>query len=328
MQTTIIGALPKLPVVYEEPDNLRRALNAFEAGRIGPRELDATITATQARALAWQAAAGISLAGDGQVRWQDLLSPLCLDVSGLEAGGLIRFFQNNTYYRHPIVTGRVALEGRTLPGWFAAARALADRPLKAALPGPYTLARLSEDRQYGGNLERLVSDLSEVLGLLAALHLEAGATLVEFEEPSLARETDPALRALAIGALKAIAAAAGGPVRVALYFGDPAPWLGELADLPVDGISFDLVEGPKTAAVLSADGFPGRVGLGLIDARDLRAETPAAKAQAIEPIVRKIGPDRVLLHPNTALEYLTSDGAVRKLSLLSAIQTCLEGVAL
>lgn len=327
MQTTIIGALPKLPVVYEDPDNLRRARNAFEAGRIGPCALEGTIEATQARALAWQADAAIDLPGDGQVRWQDLASPLCLDVAGMEAGGLLRFFENNTYYRQPVVTGRVALEGRTLPGWFAAARALAGRPLKAAIPGPYTLARLSEDRQYGGDLERLVGDLAEVLGLLARLHIGAGAALVEFEEPSLAGERDGGRRALALGALATAAAIAGGPVRLALYFGDPTAWLDDLADLEIDGVSFDLVEAPAVREALARDGFPGRVGLGLVNARDLRCEDEATIAGAIERIARRIEPERLLVHPNTSLEYLPADGAVQKLSLLHAIQSAVKGVA-
>lgn len=325
MQTTIVGALPKLPVVYEDPDNLRRAVNDFEAGRIGAPDLEAVTRQTQARALAWQTDRGIGLLGDGQIRWSDLVSPVAYDVAGLEVGGLIRFFQNNTYYRHPIVTGRVWLVGRTLPGWFAQARALAAGPIKAALPGPYTLAALSEDRQYH-DLERLVADLADVLGLLARLHLEAGAACVEFEEPSLAREADPGRRALGLAALARAAARAQGPVRAALYFGDPTGWLADLAAIGLEGVSFDLVGAPVLGQALAAGGFPGRVGLGVLDARDLRIEDPVAVRAVVEAVARRIEPERLLLHPNTSLEYLPADGAVRKLDRLHEIHTSLEGV--
>lgn len=329
MQTTIVGALPKLPVVYEQPNNLRRSRNAFEAGRLDAVELEAVTVATQARALRWQEDAGIDLLGDGQVRWADLVSPLCLDVSGLEAGGLMRFFQTNTYYRRPLVTGRLALEGRSLAGWFAEARALTASPLKAALPGPYTLAGLAEDREYG-DLERLVGDLAEVVGLLARLHLRAGAALVELEEPALARENDPGRRAVALAGIRRVVGIAAGPVRLALYFGDPSAWLGELADLAaacLDGVSLDLVEAPGLGAVLAQTGLPGRVGLGLVDARDLRLEEPEAVCGVIAPIARRIGSERLVVHPNTTLEYLPSDGAVRKLGLLRTVQAMLEGVS-
>lgn len=326
MQTTIIGALPKLPVRYEDADNIRRALNAFEAGRVGVTELEGVQARTQARALHWQEAAGIDLLGDGQTRWQDLLSPLCLDLAGTEAGGLVRFFHNNTYYRHPVITGRVRLEGRTLAGWFGEARALTTRPLKAALPGPFTFARLSEDRQYQ-DLERLLLDVADALGLIAGLLIAQGAEFVEFEEPALARERDSGARALGLQAVRTAAALAGGPVRLSLYFGDPSTWLEELAELSLDGVSFDLVEAPRTAEALAAETFPGRVGLGLIDARDLRLEAPEALAARIAPIARRQGGDRLLLHPTTSLEYLPSDGAVNKLGLLARTKRALEGVS-
>ncbi len=326
MKTTIIGALPKLPVRYEEPDNVRRALNAFEAGRVGVANLETVEAATQARAIAWQEEARIDLLGDGQTRWQDLVSPLCLDLAGAEAGGLLRFFDNNTYYRHPVVTGRLRLEGRTLPGWFAEARALTSRPLKAALPGPFTFARLSEDRQYG-DLESLLADAAEAIGLIAALMRHRGADLVELEEPALAREREAGARALGLRAVADAAARAGGPVRLALYFGDPASWLDALADLPLDGVSFDLVSAPRTAEALASQTFPGRVGLGLVDSRDLRPEDPDALCARIEPIARRQGAERLFLHPTTSLEYLPSDGAVRKLDLLARTQRALEGVS-
>lgn len=327
LQTTIIGSLPKLPVVYDAPDNLRRSLNSFEAGRLSAEELETVQTRTQRRALEWQEAAGIDLPGDGQMRWQDLLSPVCLDVAGLEVGGLLRFFQNNTYYRHPIVTGRLSLEGRSLAGWVREAVSLTERPLKASLPGPYTVARLSEDQQYK-RLDSLVADLSDALGLVARSMHEAGAAVVEFEEPALARETDPTLRRLGLDALRHAAGVGGHSVRLSLYFGDPTDWLTDLADLTetaLDGVSFDLVEAPRVVTALAADGFPGRVGLGALDARDLRLETPDRVLPSVEAICRRLGSGPVLLHPNTSLEYLPSDGAVRKLNLLGTLSHTLEG---
>lgn len=323
--TTIIGSLPKLPVDYEAPDNLRRALNAFESRRLGPKDLETVQIRTQERVLGWQKDAGIDLPGDGQTRWQDLLSPLCLDLVGLEVGGLLRFFQNNTYYRHPVVTGRLALEGRSLAGWVREAQSLAGLPLKTSLPGPYTVARLSEDRQYK-DFELLLADLAEVLGLLALALEDAGASVVEFEEPALVRETDPGLRRLGLEALRKAAAVPTRPVRVSLYFGDPSAWLPDLAALPLAGVSFDLVEAPGLADRLCSDGFPGRTGLGLLDARDLRPEAPETVLRVADRIASRLGDD-LLLHPNTSLEYLPSDGAVRKLHLLGRVSHALKGAS-
>ena len=92
-----------------------------------------------------------------------------------------------------------------------------------------------------------------------------------------------------------------------------------MSSLSLYGVSFDLVEAPRLASRLASDGFPGRVGLGVLDARDLRPEDPASVRARVEPIAHRMGAERLLLHPNTSLEYLTSDGAVRKLHILSAV---------
>lgn len=318
MDTTIVGALPKLPDPYEAPNNVRRAITAFESGRVSPIDRERAARATQARAIAWQEEAGLTLLGDGQIRWDDLLSPLSLDIAGMEPGGLLRFFQNNTYYRHPIITGRLWLEGRTLPGWFKEAKAEAHQPIKAALPGPFTVAALSENRQYK-DFASLVGDLADVIGLIAAKLTAAGAVVIELEEPALVREPDAARRALGFAAVRRVAEMAGGPVRLALYFGEAAPLLDQLADLGLAGISFDLVEGPDTWDALAVSGFPGTVGLGLLNARDLRLERAKELWPRLDATLKRIPAERILLHPNTSLEYLPPDGARRKLRLLSEL---------
>jgi 5-methyltetrahydropteroyltriglutamate--homocysteine methyltransferase len=326
LETTIVGALPKLPEPYEHPDNIRRAIRAFEAGRIDAVQREAVTRATQARALQWQRRAGVTLLGDGQVRWEDAVSPLCLDVANLEPGGLLRFFQNNTYYRQPVVTGRLWLEGRSLAGWAGEAAAAAGAPLKASLPGPYTVARLSEDRQYR-DLGRLTEDVADVLGILAGLCLKAGAEVVDLEEPSLARETDGGLWRLGLDAVARTARLAGGPVHLTFYFGDATPRLADLVDLPVEGVSFDLVEGPDGWDRLAEGGIAGRLGLGVLNARDLRPEPDEALLPRLEAVAKAVPPERLWLHPNTALEYLPADGALRKLERLGSLAQALCGQA-
>lgn len=321
METTIIGAMPKLPSSPGEV-NLRRTIQDFDAGRIGPGELEAAYRTKEAQVLMDQVARGITVLGDGQVRWDDLVSPLGLDVANYVPGGLVRFFTNNTYYRRPTITGRLALAGSTLAARFARVRAQASRPLKAALPGPYTALTLALDQQYT-SMDSALADACAVWALLIEAHAEAGAHVMELEEPALARERDAGRRRAALQAIGALGKSSPVPLRLALYFGDVAPWAGELADLPLHGISFDLAQSPRMWDVL-AEGFPGVVGLGLVDARDLRFEDVDETAARVRLLLKRLGTERLWLHPNTSLEYLPADAAMAKLELVGEIRRRVE----
>src|SRR6185436_16988852 len=90
-----------------------------------------------------QEEAGIELLTDGQIRWYDEQTYIAGRLAGVEINGLIRFFDTNTYYREPIVNGRIAWQEPILVRDYVFAREHATRPVKAVLTGPYTLARLS-----------------------------------------------------------------------------------------------------------------------------------------------------------------------------------------
>lgn len=311
-----MGAMPKLPSGPGEV-NLRRAIQDFDAGRIGPGDLEAAYRAKEEQVLADQVSRGMTVLGDGQVRCEDLVSPLGLDVANYVPGGLVRFFTNNTYYRRPTITGRLALGGGTLAARFARVRARASLPVKAGLAGPYTALTLAVDQQYG-SIESAMADALAVWSLLIEAHAGAGARVVELEEPALARERDPGRRRLALAAIDELARNAPVPLRLALYFGDVAPWAEELTAPALHGISFDLAESPRMWEVLGS-GFPGIAGLGLVDARDLRLEDPAVLAARVQPLLQRLGPDRIWLHPSTSLEYLPAEVAMAKLELLGDV---------
>ena len=54
-----------------------------------------------AAAIKEQEAAGLDLVTDGQIRWQDPITYATTRLQGLEVGGLLRWFESNTYFRQP-----------------------------------------------------------------------------------------------------------------------------------------------------------------------------------------------------------------------------------
>jgi 5-methyltetrahydropteroyltriglutamate--homocysteine methyltransferase len=91
--------------------------------------------------------------------------------------------------RHPAVFGLLNRSRPLAVHELDFVRTLADKPVKVALPGPYTLARTMwmeciSDRAYRSR-EHLAEDLVRVLREELHFLLAAGAALVQFDEPVL-----------------------------------------------------------------------------------------------------------------------------------------------
>lgn len=313
MIVTVVGSYPKLS--ESGGPNLRRTINRFEEGLASPREVEEVTVATIRRVIREQEEAGVELVTDGQVRWDDLVTPIARDLGSVDIGGLVRFFDNNVYYRRPIIKGRVWFRGSSLVFEARQAVTMARRPVKAVLPGPYTLMRLSLNEHYSRTAD-LISDLAANLNLEARALAEAGVAMVQFDEPSLvfgAPADDVRL------AREAMAAAVDGlsvPTALYTYFRDAGPLFEALAEFPVSVVGFDAVSGPGVIERLAREGYPRAVALGLVDGREWRLEDARELAGAIERVAAAVGSERLYVNPSCGLEFLPQGRALAKLRRL------------
>ena len=188
-----------------------------------------------------QIEAGLDLVTDGQIRWDDGQTYFARGISGYTINGLIRYFDSNTYYRHPIPEQRLQPNGGITVKDYEFAAAHSERPVKAVITGPYTLARLSQLGCYE-DLRSLVMDLAGILNREALALQEAGAPVIQLDEPSILKHKDDAdLFAEAIEcALDGITATKA----LCTYFGDASGIHQRLFGLPVDLVGLDFVMGP------------------------------------------------------------------------------------
>ena len=319
MKTTIIGAYPK---ISDEHQDLRRALHRHDRGELDGDGLSGVLDETTRWAIGELDWAGIDVVNDGQIRWDDLLAPFARAWEGCERGPLERFYDNNTYFRQPIISGAIATDGRTLVRDFEFARPVARGQLKAAVCGPLTFATLvAEDRHYRSLEDRTmaVADAlaAEIRGLGAA-----GATLVDVEEPALVAH--PEHFALARTAIERLAAA-GVPLALQAYFFPADPLLDALAAFPVEQVGID-VRSRETHVLEKLNALRHTVVLGIVDARNTRVETERELAGLIEAALRQIPADYLWLAPTTGLEYLPHDVALEKLKVLVAAAHAAGGV--
>src|SRR5688572_8696960 len=241
--------------------------------------------------------------------------------SGCDRGPLERFYDNNTYFRQPVISGPIATEGTTLVRDFEFARGVARAQLKAAVCGPLTFATLAEDRHYRSLEERTLAVADAIAAEIRGLSL-AGATLVDVEEPALVAH--PEHFALARAAVERLALA-GVPLALQTYFFPADPLLDALAAFPVAQVGID-VRSRETRALEGLGALRQTVVLGVVDARNTRVESERELAVLIESALRHIPAEWLWLAPTTGLEYLPHDVAIQKLKVLVAAAHAAGGV--
>jgi 5-methyltetrahydropteroyltriglutamate--homocysteine methyltransferase len=314
IETTVVGSYPK-PPPEGKPFKLRRTLHALERGEADPDDLKAAQDELAAQVIAEQEAAGIDLVTDGLVRWDDILTPFARTMAGFEIDGLMRWFDNNFYYRRPICTGPIEWRGPASVDGFKFARSAASAPVKAVIPGPVTFARLSLDEHYGDR-EKFTLVIAEVLAQEAFELEAAGATAIQIDEPALLEA--PEELALARRALGVVTEELQGAEKImATYFGDAKRLGSGLLDLPVDGFGFDLVSGPENFEVIKSMGSARKVQAGIVDARNTKLEPVQDLRTTIGQLAEVVGAERLRVSPSAGLELLPREKARAKLHRLS-----------
>jgi 5-methyltetrahydropteroyltriglutamate--homocysteine methyltransferase len=312
IRTTVVGSYPK-PPREGQPFVLRRTLHDLEAGVATAADVRRAQDDLVREVIAEQEAAGVDLVTDGCARWDDLLTPFAAHMAGFEVGGLLRWFDNNVYYRRPVCVGSVEWRGPASVEVYRFAASVASRPVKAILPGPVTFARLSVDEHYRDH-ESFVLAIARVLAQEAFELQAAGAPVIQIDEPALLGA--PEDLELAGRALGVITGELDTETLLVTYFGDAKRLGTELFRLPVEGFGFDLVAGPENAELIRQRPN-GKVQAGIVDARNTKLEPTEEVVRVIEGLARAVPPDSLLVSPSAGLEFLPRDKARAKLQRLS-----------
>ena len=311
--TTVIGAYPKIGDDLSL-QTLRRALHEFDRGAIGQDALDAEFDRGTERAVREIDGAGVDVPNHGCLRWDDLFSPFVRVWRNVSREALERWFDNNTYFRIPVVTGPIEATGAATLQELAVARSATRKRVKGAIAGPFTFAHLAEDRHYRSLSALTLAAATALRSELEAL-AAAGCALVDVEEPALARWPED----FANGRARRVYEVLAGGVRtqVAIHLSMfPADAVAEhLAELPVAQIGIDVRSRP-TRALERIELAGQTLVLGAVDARNTKLETAEEIARLVDAAARRVDPSRIWIAPTTSLEYLPHDIVRAKLRVL------------
>ena len=313
-QTTVVGSYPK-PPDEGEAFTIRKTKHAIERGDATPDDLERAFQDHIRAVISEQEDAGIDIVTDGHARWDDILTPFAKHIGGFQIGGLLRWFDNNVYYRRPICTDKVEWRGPSTVEDFKFAKSVATKPVKAVIPGPVTFAHLSVDEHYADH-EEFAMSIARVLAQEAFELEAAGANYIQIDEPALLDHPEDLQLArectyIITNELRSA------ETMLATYFGDAKRLGPELFELEVDGFGFDLVSGPENMALIKE--LPGEKKLqaGIVDARNTKLESEDDLEGRITLLCEIVGKEYLYVSPSAGLEFLPREKARAKLQRLS-----------
>ncbi|MBI2935400.1 MAG: methylcobamide--CoM methyltransferase [Chloroflexi bacterium] len=309
MLTTVVGNYPKIGSRTKTP-NLRTAIANHDDGKLSADELHQIEDQVTIEVLQEQAETGVDLLTDGQIRWDDPFTYVARSLGGFEIDGLTRYFDTNTYFRQPVVVGKIHWEQPVTVRDFQFAVANSPRPVKAVLPGPYTLARLSKGESLKP-LENLVVEAAEALNHEAQALERAGASIIQFDEPAILKypQDFPLFRQSIARLTQGLRA----KLALYVYFKDLGVLYPEFLKMPFHVFGLDFVMGKANFTIVRSFPSDKELGFGIVDARNTRKETEQELIEALRNIVQLVPADRLVVSPNCGLEFLPRQSAYDKL---------------
>ena len=283
------------------------ATRGLDRGRTDQGAVDAAYRADLARWIDVQQKAALDFFSDGLLRWQDLFRPLVAGL-GPEPHTLVRWLDTNTFYREPEFPQGISRASSTIA---ALPDASVPQPRVITLPSPYVFSRVAKSAAR----DQLMSPLaSNVLRPVIDTAVRGGTRLIHLEEPWLAYEgIEDASWSAFSEALEILHRGVNATLALHIYFGNAAPHIARLKQLPVDALGIDLVQ---TDVAALGRGWDKGLIAGLVNGRVSRLESLDGLVTAAQLLADQVKPRDLYLTSNTELSYLPTRVAEQKVERL------------
>jgi len=331
LPTTIVGS-------YVQPDWLvdRELLKSRTPPRFRATEIwrvpdeylaqaqdDATVLAIRD-----QERAGIDIVTDGEIRRESYSNRLAMSLDGIDkitSGTALG--RTGTPDVVPKIIGKIMRKDPIEVNDVKFLRANTDHVIKITLPGPFTMTQQSEDNYYG-NDETMAFDYAIAVNAEIKDLFEAGADIVQLDEPYMQARPDKAAD-FAVEAINKAVSGVSGTTALHMCFGyahvyasnglekeTSYAFLEQLNRCHIDQISIEAAQPKLDLSILRE--LPNKtIILGVIDNGDSKVESPETVASRIDSALRYVDPERLVLAPDCGMKYMDRDLAFAKLSALS-----------
>lgn len=287
--------------------------------------------------VAEQEKAGLDVLTDGEQRRQHYIWGFFQGLEGIDTVNLGMRPQRGQRYRKEIVAARL-IGGPTYRGAIfldalRATKAMTDLPVKVTLPGPMTIVDSIVDTVGGRSEAELAMRFAELLNIEARALSDAGADVIQFDEPCFNVYVDKvkdwgvaALERAAAGvtAKKAIHICYGyGTAEVLRWKTSNTDWSHYEATLPllakssINQVSVETAASGVDISVIEA--LRGKdVLLGVVDVGTDEVETPEVVAQRLHAALRYVDPEHLYACTDCGMMPRSRKAAKGKLRALAA----------
>src|SRR3989449_8065812 len=328
LPTTVVGSYPQPDWLVDRAvlgSRLPPRTRALEIWRPASEFLEQAQDDATVVAIRDMERAGIDLITDGEIRRESYSNRFATALEGMDLDNPGTAL-DRTGHPNPVprVVGPIR---RTRPVEVCDVkflRANTDRPIKATLPGPFTMSQQAQDDHYHDE-EALAMALAEAVNAEVRDLFAAGADVVQLDEPYLQARSEKAAR-FAVKAINRALMGITGTTALHTCFGyahivhnrpNGYPFLEPLADLNVRQISMESAQQKVDLGVLRSLGAKTVI-VGVLDLSD---ESPVEDVDTVARRIRNalqfVDPERLIVAPDCGMKYLPRDKAFGKLRALA-----------
>ena len=338
LPTTVVGSYPQ-PAWLIDREALGTHVPRIRSPgmwRVSPAHLEQSQDEGVRLAVGDMENAGIDIVTDGEIRRESYSNYFVTALDGIDGD---RPGSITTRSGQPAAVPRVVGPiGRPQPVGtrdIAFLRSVTSRPIKATVPGPFTMSQQAQDDYYG-DARALALDLADAVNLELRDLVAAGADIVQLDEPWLTARPEQA-REFAIEAIDRALDGIESITALHVCLGYAAavrakpsayPYLAELEACAVQQISIEAAEARLDLSILKR--FPTKTMIvGVLDLADPDVDSVESIVQRTHAALTWIDPERLVLAPDCGMKYLPRDTAFAKLNAMveaaSAVRSALVG---
>ena len=300
-------------------------VRAREIWRIPPEFLEQAQDDATVVAIRDMERAGIDIVTDGEIRRESYSNRFATALEGMDLDNPGTAL-DRTGHANPVprVVGPIRRTRPVEQRDIEFLRASTDRPIKATLPGPFTMSQQAQDDHYSDE-EALAMALAEAVNEEVRDLFAAGADIVQLDEPYLQARAEKAAR-FAIRAINRALEGIDGTTALHTCFGyahivhnrpGGYPFLEELADTKAQQISIESAQQNVDLGVLKSLGGKTMI-VGVLDLADnSRVEDVDTVVNRIKNALRFVDAERLVLAPDCGMKYLPRDTAFGKLAAMT-----------
>jgi 5-methyltetrahydropteroyltriglutamate--homocysteine methyltransferase len=316
--------------IYPRPRGLAKAISRYISGKLSREDLDKIYARYTEKFFKYMLNLGYNRFSDGMLRWDDIFNPMISGIEGVEINGLRRFYDNNYFFRQPIIKNKInyreAIASILLEKSIEIAKKMgitSDR-VALSLPGPFTMATNSLLDQNIYSIEELMRDYVEkVIFLEVEKSLKIGVKNIDLHEPSLVVYEAP-LNYIENIYRELSERFPNSRFWIIMYFGYKWEVLQTFARLASKNgnifctVDVTEVSPPPWDQIIDLVSM-GDLALAVVNARTTKMENYKDLVYRILEIARRRDSGELYITHNTSLEFLPEVVAMKKLRLLRRI---------